>query len=328
MPGDLTDRFGRVHRYLRVSLTDQCNFRCRYCMPEDGIAWLPGSQILSDAEIVRVIRILAGMGVGKVRFTGGEPTLRPGLEGLISSTKSIPGIHTVAMTTNGSTLSKKASDYRLAGLDIINISLDSLNPATFKAITLRDQLPLVLKGIHRAARAGFEDVKINVVAMKGVNSHELLDFVDLAKDLPVTVRFIEFMPFLGNRWSQASLLTYREMRSAIEETYCLVPLDGDPSAVGKDFRIPGFVGKIGFVTSMTETFCGDCDRIRLTADGSIKPCLFSPAEINLRHLLRGGAPDGELESAIQSALLKKPREHRPMTHLATIQTRSMIQIGG
>ena len=328
MSGQLSDSFGRVHRYLRVSLTDQCNFRCRYCMPNEGIEWLPKHNLLTDDEILRLIRIFAQIGIEKVRFTGGEPTLRPGLQELIRGAKATQGISTVAMTTNGSTLSQKANEYRAAGLDILNISLDSLSAEGFVAITQRDQLDNVLKGIGTAIDANFDEVKINVVVMKGINDHELLDFVELAKDRPLTVRFIEFMPFLGNRWSMASLFPYRKMRELIESKYDLLALQNDQSAVGKDFAIPGFEGKVGFVTSMTESFCGDCDRVRLTADGSIKPCLFSPAENNLRGLLREGASDEEIEQVIRAAMIRKPREHKPMVQLATIQSRSMIQIGG
>ncbi|MEZ5163424.1 MAG: GTP 3',8-cyclase MoaA [Fimbriimonadaceae bacterium] len=324
----LTDSFGRIHRYLRVSLTDQCNFRCRYCMPEHGINWLPSHDLLSDSEVIRMIRIFGGLGINKVRFTGGEPTLRPNLETLIAESKSIPGIEVVALTTNGTTLKRRAREYRSAGLDIINISLDSLQKGTFRDITLRDQLKNVLAGIEEALQAGIQEVKVNVVVMRGVNENEILDFVLLTQNWPLTVRFIEFMPFVGNKWSQASLIPYSEIRSAIEAKHDLIPIQNSPSSVGKDFFIPGYAGKIGFVTSMTETFCGDCDRIRLTADGAIKPCLFSPVEVNVRALLREGADEETIVEKIEEAIQRKPREHKPMIHLSTIQERSMIQIGG
>lgn len=328
MLGNLVDSYGRVHRYLRVSLTDQCNFRCRYCMPESGIEWLPRTDLLTDSEVLRLIHLLSKLGINKVRFTGGEPTLRPNLNALITETKDIQGIDTVALTTNGSTLFRKAKEYHQAGLDIINVSLDSLNPESFQQITLRDQLKNVIEGINSALKLGFQEIKINMVVMRGVNESEILDFVALTKDWSVTVRFIEFMPFIGNGWSQASLFPFSEIRKTIELKHDLIALQNEPSAVGKDFFIPGHLGKIGFVTSMTQTFCESCNRIRLTADGSIKPCLFSPVEVNLREQLRTGATDEEIATQIQNTLKKKPKEHKPMIQLSTIQERSMIQIGG
>lgn len=328
MSAPLCDLHGRAHRYLRISLTDQCNFRCSYCMPAEGYEWERKENLLSDDEIIRLTEIFARMGVNKVRLTGGEPTLRQDLETLISRLVAVDGIEMVAMTTNGSTLSKRAQSYRDAGLNVLNISLDSLNQERFKRITRRDQLELILWGINSAYEAGFDELKINVVVMKGVNEGELLDFVQLTEDLAVTVRFIEFMPFMGNRWSEASLYPYADMRRDIEQVHPLVRVSTEASAVGKDFFVPGFKGKVGFVTSMTETFCGDCDRVRLTADGAVKPCLFSPAEVSLRDELRSGAGDEELTEMIRAAMTKKPKEHRPMIQLATIQSRSMTQIGG
>lgn len=297
-------------------------------MPAEGYVWEAKENLLCDDEIIRLARVFAEMGVNKIRLTGGEPTLRPGLESLISRLAGVDGIDVVAMTTNGSTLSKRALDYKAAGLNVLNISVDSLDRARFERITRRDQLELVLLGIHTAYEADFDELKINVVVMKGVNEDELVDFVELTEELAITVRFIEFMPFMGNRWSEASLYPYADMRRDIERVYPLVRVSTEKSAVGKDFFVPGFKGKVGFVTSMTETFCGDCDRVRLTADGAIKPCLFSPAEVSLRDALRGGAGDDALSEMIRGAMTRKPKEHRPMIQLATIQSRSMTQIGG
>lgn len=324
----LIDRQDRIHRYLRISLTDRCNFRCQYCMPEHGVAVEPGENLLQTDEVLRLAQVFASAGITKIRLTGGEPTLRKDLETLIEGLCQVPGIQTVAMTTNGATLSRKAEPYRKAGISVLNVSLDSLDRDRFFSITRRDQFGLVWDGLKAALRAGYRELKVNMVVMKGVNHLEIGDFVELTRELPLTVRFIEFMPFVGNRWSEASLYPYAQIREDIERDHTLLPVATNPSAVGKDFQVPGFAGKIGFVTSMTESFCGTCDRVRLTADGSIKPCLFSPAEVSLRDMMRNGASDDDLAAAIRQAMLRKPKEHLPMGRLSTVQHRSMIQIGG
>lgn len=324
----LLDNHGRAHRYLRISLTDQCNFRCRYCMPEEGIAFEPGENLLTADEIVRLAGVFASLGIRKVRLTGGEPTLRRDLVEIARRISAVDEIETLAMTTNGSTLAKHCRTYREAGISILNVSLDSLDPEGFLRITRRNHLPLVQRGIAAALECGFTELKINCVVMKGINNHEILDFVELARELPLTIRFIEFMPFLGNRWSGAGLYPYAQIREDIEARYKLNRVSTEPSAVGKDFQIPGFAGRVGFVTSMTESFCGSCDRVRLTADGAIKPCLFSPSEVCLRDMMRRGACDQDLEAAIRDAVKRKPKEHLPMHQLPTVQRRSMIQIGG
>lgn len=324
----LMDRYNRVHRYLRISLTDRCNFRCQYCMPADGIDFEPNKSLLKTDEVLRLARVFAEAGINKVRLTGGEPTLRKDIESILLGLSQIKGIETLAMTTNGSTLSRKAEAYQRAGLSVLNVSIDSLNPDRFTSITRRDQFQLVWDGLMTALEAGYAEVKVNVVVMKGVNHGEICDFVDLTRALPLTVRFIEFMPFVGNRWSEASLYPYDQIREDIERHHHLQPIVTDPSAVGKDFRVPGFAGKVGFVTSMTKSFCSTCDRVRLTADGSIKPCLFSPAEVSLRDMMRNGATNEDLSAEIRRAMLRKPKEHLPMKQLSTVQPRSMIQIGG
>lgn len=324
----LQDRFHRVHNYLRISVTDRCNFRCGYCMPPEGLDWHPRDDILTFEEIERLARLFAQLGVDKIRLTGGEPTVRKGLEDLIERIALVPGIDTVLMTTNGSSLASNADRYRRAGLTGLNISLDSLRRDRFEAITLRDELERVLNGIDAALNAGFDSIKVNVVVMAGVNDDELLDFVEFARDRPLNVRFIEFMPFEGNGWRSASVFTYRSMRRIIDERYELKPIETQKTAVGKDFSIPGHRGTIGFVTSMTESFCEGCNRLRLTAEGAFKACLFAGAETSLRDPMRSGATDDEIEAIVREGLSRKWKGHPPMNLLPQIPNRSMVAIGG
>lgn len=328
MADALVDRFQRKHTYLRISVTDRCNFRCRYCMPPDGLEWRARDEILTFEEIDRLARLFARLGVDKIRLTGGEPTVRKGIDELIAKLSKIPGVDSLLMTTNGTTLAAQAAAYRQAGLTGLNVSLDSLRRDRFAEITLRDELPRVLSGIDAAIEAGFDSVKVNVVVMAGVNDDELLDFVEFARSRPVNVRFIEFMPFDGNGWKPVSVLPYREMRSQIESKHTLRPISTAREAVGKDFEIEGFVGTIGFVTSMTESFCDGCNRVRLTAEGAFKPCLFSGSETSLRDPMRAGASDDELEATIRASLAGKWKGHPPMNLLASFPNRSMVAIGG
>lgn len=297
-------------------------------MPPDGLDWLPRSEVLTFEEIERIARLFVRLGVNKLRLTGGEPTVRKDIETLMSRLSAIEGVNAFLMTTNGSTLATKARQYRRAGITGLNISIDSLRPDRFKEITLRDELSRVLSGIEAAIDAGYESVKLNVVVMAGVNDDELLDFVDFARERPVNVRFIEFMPFEGNGWEQASVFSYRQMRASIEAKYSLIPIETERAAVGKDFAIHGFAGTIGFVTSMTESFCDGCNRLRLTAEGAFKACLFAGSETSLRDPMRMGATDDALEAVIREGLLRKWRGHPPMDLLPQVKNRSMVAIGG
>lgn len=328
MSATMTDRFGRVHRYLRISVTDRCNFRCAYCMPEEGMEWRKRDELLTFEEIERLARLFVRLGVDKIRLTGGEPTVRKGLVELIQRLAAIPGVQSLLMTTNASTLATMAETYRNAGITGLNISLDSLRRDRFLEITKRDELPRVLKGIDAAIAAGYDSVKVNVVLMRGVNDDELLDFVRYAKDRPLNMRFIEFMPFDGNGWSKPSVFSFAEMKRVIGEELELIPIGTDPNAVGKDFAIPGFAGTLGFVTSMTESFCSTCNRVRLTAEGAFKACLFAGAETSLRDPMRAGATDEDLEEIIASGIQKKWRGHPNLDVLPLVQNRSMVSIGG
>jgi cyclic pyranopterin phosphate synthase len=325
----LVDGFGRRHSYLRVAVTDRCNLRCTYCMPPGGVDHKPHEEILRFAEIVRVARVLSEMGVDKVRITGGEPLVRRDLPELVASLSALPLVNKVTMTTNGVLLDRYATILRDAGLASVNISLDSLHPGRFASITRRDQYAQVIAGIQAALAAGFEAVKLNVVVMRGVNDDELVDFAELTRDQPLHVRFIEYMPFRDNRWAKDRLVPYTEMRRALEGRYSLLPvLPEDPSQPAREFAIPGHRGRVGIIASMTRPFCDRCSRLRLTADGSLKTCLFHFPEQRLRDALRGGMTDAELASAIRAALLAKPAGHAPMEELRVQPNRIMTEIGG
>jgi cyclic pyranopterin phosphate synthase len=297
-------------------------------MPAEGLVWKEREEILTFEEIERAARLFVSLGVDKIRLTGGEPTVRRGLEDLIGRVAGLDGIRSLLMTTNGLTLRDRAKTYRDAGLNGLNVSIDSLRQERFAEIARRDRLPDVLEGIEAAIAAGFDPLKINVVVMKGVNEDEILDFVHFVRERPVNVRFIEFMPFKGNGWDSAEVYPYAQIRADIESRHRLTPIGTDPSAVAKDFAVEGHAGTVGFVTSMTDSFCAGCNRIRLTADGQIKSCLFSPAESDLRSAMRSGATDVDLEATIRDALHRKPKEHPPMEELLNVDNRSMIQIGG
>jgi GTP 3',8-cyclase len=322
----LLDSFGRTHTYLRISVTDRCNFRCVYCMPED-VRWQPREEILSFEEIVRLARLFVGLGVEKIRLTGGEPTVRRDFERLLRGVAGT-GVPHLLMTTNGFRLAEKAEEWRAAGLHGLNISLDTLREERFAEITRTKHFRRVMEGIEAAIAAGFAPLKINVVVMAGVNDDEILDFVEFARRRPVNVRFIEFMPFQGNGWSVTEVYPYRRMLEVIRGRYEIRPAGNAPTDVARDYEVEGFAGTLGFVTSMTESFCEGCNRVRLTADGQLKSCLFGPAEEDLRDLLRGGADDGELEARIRGALWRKPAGHAPMEELAAAPNRAMVQIGG
>ena len=326
----LVDSYGRTHTYLRLSVTDRCNLRCVYCMPPEGILRKEREEILSFEEILRLIGLFAGMGVRKVRLTGGEPLLRRGVERLVAGIAAVPGIEIVGMTTNGVLLKDHLEALQKAGLKLLNISLDTLRPERFGDIALRENFPQVLDGLEAALKLGFAPVKLNVVVIRGVNADELLDFVEFVRDKPVSVRFIEYMPFRANRWRTDRFVPFREMKSLIEEKYPLTPLDNsdDPSRVAREFSIEGFRGSLGFITSISEHFCAGCNRLRLSADGCLKLCLYNPGELNLRHLLREGRSAEEIARLLRDTLAGKPFKHQALEPASGDRDRTMIEIGG
>ena len=324
----LADGFGRLHTYLRISLVEHCNLRCRYCMPEEGLDWTPAPRLLTQEEIIRLARLFVQQGVSKIRLTGGEPLLREGIVEIAAAIGRLPGLRTLAITTNGLLLPKKLSRLKAAGVNLLNISLDTLRPDRFEAITRRRGLPLVLRAVTQALDAGYTPLKVNCVVMRGVNEDELADFAQWTRDLPIAVRFIEFMPFDGNQWDESRLYPYQEMLDALSRQFALERVADGPSETAKTYRIPGFKGTVGFITSMTENFCEGCNRLRITADGNLKVCLFGHAEVSLRDAMRGGASDAALLEIISTAIGRKRARHAGMQNLATQVNRPMITIGG
>ena len=322
------DTFGRVHTYLRISLTERCNLRCTYCMPEEGVNLSPKDHILTFEEIERLARVFIAGGITKIRLTGGEPLVRKDVELLVERLGGMEGLDTLAITTNGLLLPKKLPRLKAAGVNLLNISLDTLDPAKFERITRRQGFSLVLGAIDTAIRLGYDPVKVNCVVMRDVNDDELDAFVALTEDRPIEVRFIEYMPFQGNGWQDDRFVPYSEMIDRIERRFVLERCTDGPTATSKSYRVPGFRGRVGFITSMSDEFCSTCDRLRLTADGALKVCLFGNAEVSLRDLMRSGAGDDDLARAISDAVLRKKKAHAGMHQLVDLENRPMILIGG
>ncbi len=325
----LVDSFGRTHTYLRISVTDRCNLRCFYCMPAEGIQPCSRDDILTYEEIARLTALFAEMGIRKIRLTGGEPLVRRDLALLVESLAQIPQIETVALTTNGILLREQARDLRKAGLHSINISLDTLKRERFQSIARRDHLERVLAGIDAACEALFSSVKLNVVVMRGVNDDELIDFIEFALARNLVIRFIEHMPFRSNSWRPEQFISCEEMRQVIAARYPLVPGENSgEESVASYYNVPNHPIRIGFISSLSCQFCGQCNRLRLLSDGSLKSCLFKSPEINLRDALRQGLAGESLALLIRSALLEKPPEHPSLPDLLRSGDENMIQIGG
>ncbi|KAG7466057.1 hypothetical protein MATL_G00160800 [Megalops atlanticus] len=324
----LTDSFGRRHSYLRISLTEKCNLRCQYCMPEEGVKLTPRSQLLTTAEVLTLARLFVHEGVEKIRLTGGEPLIRPDVVDIIAELRKLEGLKTIAVTTNGMNLARLLPGLKEAGLDLINISLDSLVPAKFEFIVRRKGFHKVMEGIDKAIEMGYNPVKVNCVVMRGLNEDEVLDFVALTERKPLEVRFIEYMPFDGNKWNFKKMVSYQEMLDRIRQQWPdLEQLPGGEADTAKTFKVPGFQGQVGFITSMSDHFCGSCNRLRITADGNLKVCLFGNAEVSLRDCLRSGASDQELLEIIGAAVGRKKKQHAGMFSLSQMKNRPMILIG-
>ena len=325
---DLVDPFGRVVRDLRISVTDRCNFRCTYCMPEEGMQWMPRSEILTFEEIERLARIcVERFGFGGIRLTGGEPTLRAHITRLVEKLAGL-GVD-LAMTTNASTLRHSAHDLRHAGLRRINISLDTLDRAKFARMTRRDELDNVLLGIAAAKEAGFDPVKINAVVERGVNDDEIVDLARFGRDEGVEIRFIEFMPLdASDEWQRAKVVGQDEIVVTIHAAWPVevVPVQG--SAPANRWRYLDGGGTVGVIPTVTKPFCGDCDRVRLTADGQFRTCLFATDEFDLRAALRGGESDDEIAARIERAVGTKWAGHQINQVNFIRPKRTMSQIGG
>jgi len=302
----LVDSYGRQITYLRISLTELCNFRCVYCVPAEGLPVTRGFPQLTRSEITRFVRIIGTLGVHQIRLTGGEPLLRQDIVDIIRSLKTIETVKDLSITTNGSRLAPMVASLKHAGLDRINISLDSVDPKRFLEITRSDAYGEVLNATFQALRAGFP-VKLNMVAMKGLSRREIIQFMGLAQTHPLEVRFLEFMPLCGTGWGPDYFLPISEVRSIAEEHFDLVPEHAQANQVAETFRIRNGKGKVGFIASLTESFCDRCSRIRLSSDGKIFPCLFSGAQVSVIDLLRDKAPDKAIIEALREAARIKPR---------------------
>jgi len=326
----LVDGWGREIRSVRISVTDKCNFRCTYCMPAEGLAWLPKPEILTFEEIARLVSVLARMGVREVRLTGGEPLVRRDLPDLVRMLATIPGVDDLSLTTNGVLLDRLAEPLVAAGLRRINVSLDSLSHVRFAEITRRDALDQVLRGLEAAEQhPELRPIKVNCVAVRGTTEHEVHALAELARRKPYVVRFIEFMPLdADERWREDQVLTGAEIRALIEERWPLEPVPAKPSSTAQRFRFADGAGEIGFVNPVSEPFCSSCDRIRLTADGQLRTCLFSRREWDLKTPLRSGASDEELERLIRFAVRHKELKHKINEPGFVRASRSMSQIGG
>ncbi|XP_060817304.1 molybdenum cofactor biosynthesis protein 1 isoform X2 [Bombus pascuorum] len=326
----LTDSFGRRHTYLRISITERCNLRCLYCMPAEGVKLTKNDGILKTDEIIKIAELFVNEGVNKIRLTGGEPTVRKDIVDIIAGLKQLPNLKQIAITTNGLTLTRQLPSLQHAGLDAINISLDTLRENRFEQFTRRKGWSRVMTAIDLAIQLGYNPVKINCVVMKGSNDDEIIDFVNLTKDRPIDVRFIEYMPFQGNEWKENKMVSFEAMKNLIRDTYPdLQRLPNEYNDTSKAYFVPGFTGQIGFITSMSDHFCNSCNRLRITADGNLKVCLFEgKGEVSLRDALRSGASDDVLKEMIGEAVWRKKKQHAGMLNLSRMENRPMILIGG
>jgi len=325
----MVDSFGRDHNYLRISLTDNCNLRCFYCMPEEDYEFTPASRLMQLDEIEAIAKIFVGEGVNKIRLTGGEPLVRKDADKIILSLSKLPVALT--LTTNGTRLHEYVDVLKAANIKSLNISLDTLQPDKFLLLTRRDQFRQVYDNIHLLIQQGFH-VKVNVVAMKGMNDMEINDFIEWTKHTPVHVRFIEFMPFSGNRWTSNKVFTWQQILEVVESKYPVVRLNDDLHDTAKKYTVPGHAGTFAVISTMTSPFCSGCNRMRLTADGKMKNCLFSKEETDLLTAFRKGE---NILPLIQQSISSKAKELGGQftadfehVHAEDIHNRSMITIGG
>ena len=326
----LVDGHGRPIGDVRISVTDRCNFRCQYCMPAEGLPWLNRESLLSYEEVARLVALLSSMGVHDVRLTGGEPLVRKELWRLVEMLSGLEDVHDLSLTTNGYLLARQVDDLVRAGLKRINVSLDSLAPDRFFQLTRRDSLAQVLEGLEAAeAHPELRPIKINVVALKDFTEDEVVRFADFARRTPYVVRFIEFMPLDADRsWSADKVLPNEEIRRLIHEVHPLEAVGRDRHGTARRWRFADGQGEIGFISPVSEPFCGDCNRIRLTAEGMLRTCLFSLNETDLREPMRAGASDSELEQIIRDAVWRKELKHHIGDEGFVQPARSMSRIGG
>ncbi|MFM7217886.1 MAG: GTP 3',8-cyclase MoaA [Bacteroidota bacterium] len=321
----LQDSHGRVHDYLRISLTDVCNLRCTYCMPEHPV-FTPTASMMSSEEVVSFSRFFVNHGVKKIRLTGGEPLVRSDFANILQGISLLrsSGLEELTLTTNGILLDRYIDALSAAQIRSVNVSLDTLLPERFQAITRRDNFHKVLSNLHLLLDRNFK-VKVNMVVMKGVNDDETVEFIRWTRDYPIHVRFIEFMPFAGNRWQDKRLIRSAELLDRASSFFDFEPLEGSPNDTARAFRVIGFSGTFAFISTMSEPFCGGCNRIRLTADGKIKNCLFSRTEADLLSAIRSG---GDVEQLVKNAILTKEASWGGQELFQGSENRSMVAIGG
>ncbi len=326
----LVDGHGRSIGDVRISVTDRCNFRCQYCMPAEGLPWLNRDELLTYEEITRLVALLASMGVHDVRLTGGEPLVRKELWRLVESLSAIEDVHDLSLTTNGYLLARQVEDLVRAGLRRVNVSLDSLAPDRFFQLTRRDSLHQVLEGLEAAQRhPELRPIKVNVVALKDFTEDEVLRFAEFARQNPYEVRFIEFMPLDADRtWTRDKVLANAEIVKLIDAVYPLEAVGRERHGTARRYRFADGTGEMGFISPVTEPFCGDCNRIRMTAEGQMRTCLFSMSETDLRGPLRDGASDAELEQIVRDAVWRKELKHHVNDPGFVQPARSMSRIGG
>lgn len=326
----LTDTFNRHHTYLRISLTERCNLRCTYCMPSEGVPLTDKPKLLTNDEIYHLAKIFVEQGVKKIRLTGGEPTVRKDIVEIIANLKKLSeqGLEQIGITTNGIMLTRLLVPMHRAGLDAINISLDTLIASKYEKVTRRKGMERAIAGIDLAVQLGYKP-KVNCVVMKGFNDNEICDFVEMTRDKPIDIRFIEYMPFSGNKWETEKMVSFRDMLSIIKSKFeNFIDLPNGPNDTSKAYAVPGFAGQIGFITSMTEHFCSSCNRLRITADGNLKVCLFGNTEVSLRDALRSNCSSDDLTALISAAVKRKKKQHAGMLNLSQMENRPMILIGG
>lgn len=325
----IKDKYERTIDYMRISITDRCNLRCIYCMPSEGVKSMEHKKILSYEEIIRIVRIAAGLGVKKVRLTGGEPLTRKNLSYLISSINSIEGIEDISLTTNGLLLKKYAQPLASAGLRRVNVSLDSLRPDRYREITRGGDINAVMEGIDEAEKAGLMPIKINMVPIRGFNDDEIEEFARLTLKTTYNVRFIEFMP-IGARdiWSHEKYISTEEIKERVSKIAPLLPVKIRRSGPARYFRFEGAPGVVGFISPITHHFCSSCNRLRLTSDGKLRPCLFSETEIDLKSAVRCGASDEEIERLLRLSIEIKPEGHSINHEKCFAHLKPMSKIGG
>lgn len=325
----LTDKYGRLHNYLRISLTDVCNFNCTYCMPESVGEWMPAEHLMKPDEIAAIAEVFVRLGVNKIRLTGGEPLLRTDAADVLHMLSKLPV--KLTLTTNGSLVHKFTNVFETAGINSLNFSLDSLSADRFKEITKRNYFNKVWDNIHLFIEKGFH-VKVNAVIMRGLNDNEITDFIEWTREVPVHIRFIEFMPFSGNKWDVEKVFSYEEMLRLAEKSFSFERLADDKHETAKKFRVEGFKGTFAVISTMSSPFCSSCNRMRLTADGKMKNCLFSRSEVDILSALRRGE---DISGLIESCVLSKEEalggqlsaEYKEID-VSDITNRSMFSIGG